>query len=821
MQTLWQDLRYGARMLLKQPGFTLIAVITLALGIGANTTVFSVVDAWLLRPLPFREPQRLVAIWESELKNPGLPSIFASYHEFQAWERESKSFESLAGFFWRGYTFTGQNEAESVMGQIVTQNFFATLGIAAVHGRTFLPADLGGPPVAVLGYGFWQRRFGGAADVIGKTLTLNDRTYTVIGVVPPGLSLPSIAQPDRAEDIWVLLKPDEPSPTDKPFGETPEQGIGVVARLKPGVAVEQARAELNEIKRRVDEQFPTVYKNYTTFVANLQRDATRSLRPTLLVLAGAVGFVLLIACTNVAGLLLARVAERRKELAVRTALGAGRFRLVRQLLTESLLLALGGAAGGLLLAHWGLHFFLALNPFEIPAFNAVALNYRVLAFTALLSLFTAALFGVIPAFQAARLNVNELLKESARGGSQSLRQQRARSLLVVMEVALSLVLLTGAGLMIRSFARLLAEPVGFYTDGVITLNINLPAKVYRETAQPIGFYDRLLERIHALPAVQTAAVTTVLPLYSGNSDEFTVEGRPAAAPGDAVSAGSALITANYFSTVGMQLRTGRLFDERDREQTEAVAIINETLARRFFPSTDPLGQRIKQGGVASKSPWRTIVGVVGDTKGVAYGSLGWQTHAMLFVPHRQAAGAGQARRMWLVIRPAGDPLALTAMIGNAVKVLDQNLPALEWQTIDGLIARQLKQPRLQTLLSGGFALIALLLAASGLYGVISYSVIQRTHEIGIRMALGAQARDVLKLVIGQGVKLVLVGIALGLGAALLLARSLKTLLFSVSATDPLTFAGIALLLGSVALLACWLPARRATRVDPLIALRCE
>jgi len=793
----------------------------IAIGIGANTIVFSTVDAWLLKPLPFRDAQQLAAVWENESKNSSIPSIFAPWRHFQAWESQSTSFDSLAGFFWRGYTLTGVGETDSVLGQMVTHNYFSLLGVNAICGRIFSAEDVNRLPVVVLGQAFWQRRFGGDPDVIGKTLTLNDRTYEIIGVAPTGRSLPSIAQPDHVEDLWILLTPDEPNPANKPYRDAPDQPIGVIGRLRPGVSVIEAQAELTSIKLRVDEVSPPIWKNYTPFVAGLQSDATRSIRPTLLVLSGAVIFVLLIACTNIAGLLLARIAERRKELALRAALGAGRRALVLQLLTESFLLSAIGTAAGLFLAYVGLRSFLALNPFEIPAFNDVAINTRVLLFTVLLSLLTAALFGVIPAIQAGRLDVNELLKESSRG-SQGLRNQRTRKILVVVEVSLSLVLLTGAGLMVRSLTRLASEARGFRPENLIAAGIVLPNKAYPQKSQQIRFYDQLLEKMRSLPMVQSASATTVLPAYSGGSDELSIEGRTTAATDATPTTGQILVSNQYFSTVGIPIIRGRPFDDRDRENQEPSAIVSETLVRQFFSDMDPLGQRIKIGSASRKSFWRTIVGVAGDTLIDSYGSLERSTKALTYIPFEQAEDDNTfARRGNLILRVNENVPELASLVSTEIRSLDANLPPPDVQTLPALLARSIKQPRLQTLLSTTFALIALLLSAIGLYGVISYSVIQRTNEIGIRVALGAQNRDVLKLVLGQGATLALIGIFIGLIASLSLTRLIKSLLYEVSATDPTTFIVIALLLLSISLLACYLPARRATRVDPMLALRHE
>jgi predicted permease len=821
MDFFLRDLRFAGRILRRNPGFASLAVLMLALGIGANTLVFSIVDSWLLRPLPFKEPSRLAAVWESEQSNLSIPSIFAPWRHYQAWLAQNTSFESLSGYFWRGYTMNEDGNAESLLGQMVTENYFSTIGVTPVLGRTFEASDANGPPLVVLGYGFWQRHFSASPDVVGMTITLNDRSYSIVGVAPSGVSLPSVAQPDHPEDLWVLLTPDEPNPANKPYRETPDQPIGVLGRLKPGVNVEQARAELTTIKLLVDQMASPLWQNYSPFVSGLQKDATRSIRPTLLLLSGAVLFVLLITCANVAGLMVARMAERRKELVVRAALGAGRRALVQQLLTESLLLSVVGAAIGLLIAIFGLRLFLKLNPFEIPAFNEVAVNSRVLIFTITLSFVTAALFSIIPALQAGRLDINELLKENARGSSHGIRSQRARTFLVGAEIALSLILLTGAGLMARSFARLANEPRGFNPENLVALKVTLPLKAYPERTRQIRFYDRLLERLQSLPSVTAVAETTVIPVYSGGSDELTIEGvspRPDVTP----STGNVLVSREYFKTVGIPILSGRMFDERDRENTEPVAIVNETLARQFIPDSDALGKRLRIGSDPKKSQWRTIVGVVGDTLVDSYGKLLRHTTAMTFVPYEQVTDDGQLARLGnVVLRVDANHPQLASMIDKEIKALDSGIPFLELLTADEMLSRTIRQPRLQTLVSTSLAAIALLLATIGLYGVISYSVIQRSHEIGIRRALGAQDSDVFKLVISQGVVVAVAGVAVGVIASLLLTRLIKTLLYGVSATDPVIFISISLLLMGISLLACYLPARRAVRVDPMVALRHE
>jgi putative ABC transport system permease protein len=820
LETLIQDLRFGLRMLRRHKSFTAITVLMLALGIGATTAAFSVVDAWLLRPLPFKEPERLIAVWEAETKSPHIPAVFAAWRHYEEWARQAQSLESVAGYYWWGVALTEKGGEIRLMGQVVTPNFFATLGVAPLHGRTFRAEDLQGPPVVMLGHGCWQRQFGGALDALGQTVTLNDKSYTVIGIAPPGHSLPSIAQPDRAEDVWLLFKPDEPLPHPKSYREEPEGPIGVVARLKPGFTIAQVKEELEGIKTRSDVEHGSEYTRFTTFVANLQQDATRSVRPTLLTIAGAALFVWLIVCANVAGLLLARLAERRKELAIRSALGAGRARVVRQTLTESLLLALLGSVFGVLSAQAMLRGFLALDPFEIPAFNEIAINRRVLLFAVLLACLTAVVFGLVPALQAGRQKINALLNDSSRGSSASQGARRARNTLVVAEVALSLMLLVGAGLMTRSLARLATEPLGYSADQILTLDIHLPAKAYPDIQQRIGFYDRLLERVRALGGVQFAGASTRIPIHSGGSGNvFMIEGQPAANPGDYPIATGAIISEDYLTAVSIPLRTGRAFAASDHAQTDPVALINETLARRYFPNADPLGKRIRRGDAKSDSPWRAIVGVVGDTKGLAYGKLGWRTEAMIYEPLRQASSEAFRYGAHLFVRPAANTSLSAAVLSDAVKAIDPRAPAPELKPLSDHVARELRQPRLQMLLSSSLALMALLLAVLGLYGVISYAVLQRTQEIGIRMALGAQMRDVLRLALGQGMKLTLCGVGLGLVGALVVTRLLQTSLYGVSATDPLTFVGITVLLMGAALIACAIPARRATKVDPLVALR--
>ncbi|HEY6400920.1 MAG TPA: ABC transporter permease [Blastocatellia bacterium] len=831
LEDIWQDLRFGARMLAKNPGHTLAIILILALGAGANTAIFTVVDAWLVRPLPFKEPERLVAIWKSELKNPRVPSIFAFQREYQEWIEHSKSFESLAGFYLQSYTLSGQGEPEDLLGQIVTQNLFSTLGVSAARGRVFLPEDMNGPLVVMLSHELWQRRFGGAPDAIGKTLSLNDKSYTVIGVMPPKFTLPSIFQPNRLDIIWTLMRPDA-----EPLWGNPLRNMAVIGRLHPGVTAPRAEADLAGLQQLIDQKYPPApdARGYGVIATNMQEDVTRDMRPTLLTMFGAVIFTLLIAFANVASLLLGRVTERLKEMAVRSALGAGRLRLARQLLTESVFLSLIGAACGLLLAQVGLRYFLALDPFEKLPFNEIALNSRVLTFTALLTILTGVLFGAIPALQASRLNINELLKESGRGSSSGAGSRRARNLLVIVETALSLMLLIGAGLMIKSFARLTSEPRGFNAENVLTLRVAIPKQGYSEAKKLNDLYDRLLERLRGLPGVQATGTTSQIPIYIGGGYQMSIEGDAVTTPEGVVY--SYFVSPDYLAAVSIPVVKGRRFDRRDREDAEKVAIVNEELARRFFPDQDPLGTRIRigafnpqanpqTGSQSSDQPaWLRIVGVAGNTKYNLYGYLGWRVSPMVYLPRRQApdeAGAGVGRNGYVVIRAANNPTQLISSVRAEIQSLDSNLQLPDIKPLEDDLFRETLQHRLRTAALGGFAGLALLLAAIGIYGVLSQSILQRRHEIGIRMALGAETGDILRLVTRQGMTPVLIGSLIGLIAAYWLARLLSGMLYGVGVNDPAIFVIVPLLLGAVALLACYLPARKAAKVDPLISLRHE
>ena len=805
METLWQDVRYGWRMLRAKPGFTAVAVTALALGIGANSAIFSVVNAVLLRPLPYPEPGQLAMVWLDNRRQ-GVRDDITSYPNFSDWRDQNQVFQGMAGVAdWR-MSLTGAGEPEELHGASVSANFFALMGVNPAAGRGFTAEEEepGREQVVVLGHGLWQRRFGGEPGVVGRDLILSGRSYQVVGVMPQGFQFPA-----RAE-LWSPLAPNPRLKAARGAFWLP-----VVGRLKPGVTRERAQAEMDVIARRLEEQYPNINGGYGINVVALHEQTVGKIRPALLVLLGAVAFVLLIACANVANLLLARAAARQKEIAIRTALGAGRWRLVRQLLTESVMLALAGGALGLLLAIWGIDTLRALSPTNIPRLDQLGIDRHVLLFTLAVSVVTGLVFGLAPTVQAWRATLNETLKEGGRGAAAGAGGQRTRRLLVVLEMAVTLLLLIGAGLMIRSFWRLQQVDPGFNPERLLTLRLSLPRSKYPEGLNVVAFYEQLQERLSALPGVQSVGATTsVLMDNLPNSSGFSIEGRPREPEAQRLELPFDSVTPTYFRSMGIPLLSGRTITPQDVADGPQVALVNEAVVRRYFPNEDPLGKRFKFGDPEDQAPWITIVGVVKDVR-----RQGLDTAARIasYLPHRQRP----ARSLEVVIRAAGEPLALAGAARDTIRSLDRDLPITNLRTMSDVLSETSAQRRFNMLLLGLFAGVALLLAAVGIYGVMAYAVTQRTHEIGIRMALGARPRDVLSLVLKQGLGLALAGVALGLGGAFALTRLMASLLYEVSATDPLTFAAVALLLVGVASLASYLPARRATKVDPMIALRYE
>ena len=818
MNSLLQDLRFGARMLLKKPGFTLVAIFTLALGIGANTAIFTVVNAVLLRPLPYPEPDRLVVAMLSDPAASQRTQATMGLADFLAVRERNQSFENVMAFSFGDFTLTGGDRPERISGAQVSAEFFATLGVAPARGRAYQREDERpeNPRTVVVSYNFWRQRLAADAQVIGRTISLSSTPYTVIGVMPASFYFPLTPE----AELW-------PVRAIRPPQNRPPYLLRCIGRLKPGVTEQQAQADLSLIAAQVQQQFPqSPYGTMTTepLANRLVKDA----RWALWTMLGAVAFVLLIAAANVANLQLARAASREREMAVRLALGAGRWRIVRQLLTESLMLALIGGALGWLLALWGVELFRLYGPANLPRMQEIhsnGLDGRVLGFTMLATLLSGLLFGLVPALQssrigrAGRLGLNEALKEGGRGGSESHGRKRLRGLLVVAEVALTLVLLTGAGLMLKSFLRLQDVNPGFNTDRLLTAQLSLPPAQYNDEPKIIAFHQELLSRMKNLPGVEAVGISMSLPPNLLQiTNPFGIEGRPLA-PGQARPLAEEMtISPDYFTALGVPLLRGRFFTDADKGDAPRVLIINEAMARRYFPGEDPIGKRLQTGDPNPNSPWETIVGVVGNVK---YTGLEAEESPTMYVPYTTPGWVTWSRSMYLVARTTGEPLGLATALRQQVRELDQNLPVTDLKTMGQLMREAVTEPRFAASLLGLFALAALLLAAIGIYGVISYAVTERTHEIGIRMALGAQTSDVLRLVIAQGMKLALIGVVIGLAAAFGLTRLMKTLLFEVNTTDPLTFIAVALLLVCVALLACWIPARRATKVDPMIALRSE
>ncbi|HVG29686.1 MAG TPA: ABC transporter permease [Pyrinomonadaceae bacterium] len=813
MGSLIQDLRYSLRTLRKTPVFTSVAVLALALGIGANSAIFSVVNAVLLRPLPFDHPERMMSVQVRNEKTGGV-GVEQSYPNFLDLRAQCQSCEGMAAY--GGATTFLMNpgeEPERVRGVQASADLLPLLGVKPALGRVFTAAEdqVGGRRVVVLSYGVWQRFFGGNPKIIGQDIPLGGSApTTVLGVMPKGFKFPVEWQ---QTDFWMPLAP-AISPEDREGRAM--VWLDLLAKTKPGVSQQQAQAEIDTISRRLQAQYPATNTALNFFVKPLKENLVGNLRTALLVLLGAVGCVLLIACANVANLLLARAAGRSKEMSIRTALGASRSRIVRQLLTESLLLALVGGALGLLLALWGVDLLAAAAPADIPRVAEIGLDARVLLFTLLVTLATGVVFGLAPALQASKADVNEALKEGGRGTGEGGGRRRLRGALVVSEVALSLVLLIGAGLLAQSFKRLLDVTPGFDAKNLVTMDVVPRRSRYPEEPQRVQFFKDFAEQASRLPGVRGVGLVDPLPL-NGNFEawDFQIEGRAPFAPGEQNDADRRVVNGDYFRVMGIPLRRGRTFDDRDRKEAPQVLVVNDTFARQFFPGDDPLGKRIVFGGGPAGGTAREIVGVVGD---VRHAGLDEPATPEFYVPYTQVLTA----RLTVVARSASDDTAgVAGALRGVIRRTDKDSPVYNVRTMEELLAASVAKRRFNMILLGGFAAVALVLAALGIYGVISYTVTQRTHEIGVRVALGAQPGDVVRMILSQGMRLTLLGVGVGLLGASALTRVMSGLLFGVSATDPVTFGGVALLLAGVAFVSCLLPARRATKVDPMIALRYE
>jgi putative ABC transport system permease protein len=809
-ETLAQDIRYGMRMLLKHKAFTSIAVITLALGIGANTAIFSVVNELLLRPLPYRDADRIVMLWE--VTPEGRHQNTTSRANFRAWREQSTSYQHIAAFSDQRFTLTGDGEPEEISGQLALPDIFKVLGVDPIIGRTLLPDD-GDSLVAVLSYGLWQRRFGGQSSAIGRPIILNGIKFEIVGVMPPNFQfhIKQRSGTGRPAEVWVTL----PMPTGSTENER-GRFLSTVARLKHGVTPEQAAAELRTIAARLSDAAPEFNKNYTAEVLPLREQFFGNVRRPLWLMLGAVGFVLLIACANVANLLLSLATSREKEIALRSALGARRSRIVRQLLTESLLLALLGSVLGLGFAWLGIKALLLISPRDLVNLHGVGLNFSVLMWTLGLSILTGIIFGLAPALHISRLNLNDSLKEGGKADSgQATGSRRIRSVLVVSEIALAVVLLASAGLLIRSFIRLQQVDRGFETDNVLTMVVRLPFARYREDQQLVIFFNQAMERVRNLPGVQSAGMVNFLPLYGGlgSATGFKIIGRPEPPPGQGPGCDVRVVDAGYFQTMGIPLLRGRNFSDPEQREAKRVILINEALARKHFPNEDPIGQRLDVA--MFENPVITeIIGVVGN---VRYDSLIDEARPAVYFPHPELPYPF----MTLALRTDGDPTLLAPAVQREIRALDPNQPVGDVRTMNQVMSEAVSRSRFNTLLLGLFAGLATLLSAVGIFGVMNYSVSLRTREIGLRLAIGAQPRQVLLLVLKQGLMLTVAGVVLGLLAAFALTRLLSGLLFGVEAVDATTFATISLLLVVISLIACYLPARRAMRIDPMMALRYE
>jgi putative ABC transport system permease protein len=803
----WNDLRYAIRLQRKNPGFTIVAVIALALGIGANTAIFSVVNTVLLRPLPYKDPERLVMVWEEATKA-GYPQDTPTAANFIDWRDQNQTFEGMAAITDESFNLTGSGEPERLEGQRVSTSLFPLLGVEPQVGRVFTAAEdqPGSERVVLLSYGLWQRRFGGDPGIVGKTLQLNGASYTVVGVMPARFQFPT---PD--DEAWVPI-----AFTQEDAANRGRHYLRVVGRIKSGVTLPQAQADMSTIATRLQQQYPQTNTDLGAVITPLHEHLVGDIKPALLILLGAVGLVLLIACANVANLLLARAAVRQKEIAVRIALGARSSRLIRQFLTESVSLSILGGLVGLAIAYVGLIVFKSFIPENVSQARAISIDYKVLGFTLLVSVATGLIFGLAPAIQSVRFNQAETLKEGGRDAATGGSGKRLRSLLVMAEVAISLVLLIGAGLLINSFLRLRNVDPGFRAENLLTMKIVLPDLKYERRVQRSAFYTDLVQRVQSLPGVRSAAVTTNLPLYlQGNSISISIEGRPEPPPGQEPIMVTRIISPGYFDTMGIPLLKGRQLTDQDTDDTPNVVVISETMARRLWPGEDPVGKRIAIGRIESPDDWIQVVGVVKDVRQF---ELNAEPKPQMYLSHRQF-GFFDARD--LVVKTNVDPASMAGAVRKAVWEIDKDQPVSNIRTMETILADSIARQRFSMLLLAIFASVALVLAGVGIYGVMSYSVAQRTHEIGIRMALGAQTSAVLKLAVGYGLKLVLAGIGIGLVAALALTRVMSTLLFGVTATDPTTFTLISLLLIAVAAIASYIPARRATRVNPIIALRYE
>jgi len=818
MDTVYKDLRYAFRILLKNPFMTFVAVLTLALGIGANTAIFSVLNAVVLRPLPYADPDRLVMVWETV---PGNNKRAAAPGNYVDWKAQNSSFSELAAMFYGNFNLTGIGEPERVNGSTVTSNLMSTLGVSAQLGRTFQSDDDEHQDrrVAILGDGLWQRKFGGDKSIIGKTITIDESSYTVVGVMPPDFKFPVLS------DLWVLgrdrnavsMSLISQFPTNDWNHERDAHFINVVGRLKPEATLAQAQSDIAGIAARLEKDFPETNASLGSNVVSLHTQIVGNVKGLIGVLFGAVALVLLIACTNVASLLLARATQRDREFAIRRAVGASRWRLARQLLTESVVLSLLGGVAGFALSVWAVSLFIKLSPGDIPRLNEANVDLRLLGFAFLVSLITGVAFGLWPALQATSGSLNQSLKESGAKASEGRQRRRSRNVLIVTELALAQVLLIGAGLLIMSYVQVSRVDPGFNADHVLSAKIAPSGKKYPDLKSRVQFYTRVIEQLQSIPGITSVGMVMNVPLSGSSMNRgFKAEGRPEPKPGETIAMDYQVVSKDYFATMGIPVLRGRAFASQDTDSAPRVIVINQTMANRYWPNEDPVGKRMSIGESSKETSWRTIVGVVGDTR---HASLTDAPVPFAFIDYRQDLESWS--RMGFVMKTLTEPEALISTVRGSLVSIDSQQPVYAVEPMEKLLGTDVAPRKFVMSLIGALAFIAVALAIVGIYGVISFSVNERTREIGIRMALGAEGKDVLRMVLSQGMRVAAIGIIAGLAIAFAVTRLLTTLLFKVSPTDPKTFASVALMLSVVALLACYLPARRATKVDPLVALKDE
>ncbi|PYU08040.1 MAG: ABC transporter permease [Acidobacteria bacterium] len=820
MRALWQDVRYGLRMLAKSPGFSALVILTLALGIGANTAIFSVVNAVLLRPLPFEEPDRLMQIWHTppQASFPGIPTFTVSPANFLDWRARSQAFEGMSAYGFGQYTLTGTGHPEAVRMVAVTSGFFSILRAKPLLGRAFLTEEdsPGREHEVVLSYNLWRSRFGADRDIVGKNIALNEQAFTVIGVMGPNFEFPISTDPNYSPQMWKPL-----AWTDQERAIRDNHNYAVVARLKDGVTLQQARAELDSVSNQLAQQYPGDDKGWGATAIPLREDLVGDVRPALLILLGTVALVLLIACANVANLLLAKAMSRRKEIAIRVAMGASRPRLLQQGISETVLMALAGGALGLLFAHYGVMLIVRFLAQRLPRSTEIGLDGWVFTFALGISLLTGIAVGLVSSLRFAKNDVSESLKQGLGRTSSDSGGTRTRNILVVSEVALSLMLLIGAGLLIRSLSVLRHVNPGFDASRLLTLEVAIPSTKFSEPMQQVRYFDRVLDQVRGLPGVQSAGVIDSLPLSGGSHQPVSVEGRPIVPMADQPEVDVRLISPGYISAMHIALLSGRDIDQSDVQGRPGAVLISQSFAKLFWPNENPIGKHLTL--YFFRDLPRVVVGVVADVKLDALNET--RPTPALYTPLAQVApttgGTWRSFGLNLAVRTNVDPLNVASMVTNSIREVDAEVPLLNIQTMEESVSASLSPQRFTMLLLVAFAGTALLLAAAGIYGVMAYMVTRRTREIGVRMALGADASDVLRLVIGQGMWTTAIGVAIGIGGAFALTRTMQSLLFGVSTTDPMTLAGVVLLLAAVSAFACWVPARRATKVDPLVALRYE